>query len=94
MTAVIAPLAESAIAKKIDIVDGLCVHHAQSLFDRVNHVKVTVAASTYEEIHFATQTRGSCEEHHWRRTLAVLLKRFGADDLPRLQACVITLRVR
>jgi len=85
MTAGIALLAESATAKKIHFVDGLCVHHAHGFLDRVKFDKIA-ADSPYEEIHYATQTRGSCEEHHWRRTLAVLLKTFGADELPRLQA--------
>jgi len=74
MTAIIGHLAESAIAKRFSFSWSLRAPCTRFL-DQVKHVKVDVADSTYEEIHYATQTHGSCEEHHWRRTLAVLLKR-------------------
>jgi len=70
-TAVLAHLNESAIAKRFTSIVG-------------KHVKVAVADSTYAEIHYATQTRGSCEEHQRRRTLAVLPKR---SELTNSQDC-------
>jgi len=59
---------------------------------RMNYVQIA-ADSTYEEVHYATQMRGSCEEHHWRRTLDfVLLKSLGLTNSET--ANVSALRVR